>query len=77
MEITLLVFKWLGYIPEEKERLKISASCAEISFFSNYNILVAILFGPEDLLSREDILEITSSLSVGVIKKELKFSPWR
>ena len=76
MGITLAVFKGVGYIPEEKERLKISTSCIEISFFSNFNILVGILFGPEDLLSlSEDIMEITSSLSVGVIKKELKFSP--
>ena len=78
MGITLAVFKGVGYIPEEKERLKISTRCVEISFFSNFNILVGILFGPEDLLSlREDIMEITSSLSVGVIKKEFKLSPWR
>ena len=76
MGITLAVFKGVGYIPEEKERLKISTRCVEISFFSNFNILVGILFGPEDLLSlREDIMEITSSLSVGVIKKEFKLSP--
>ena len=76
MGIILAVFKGVGYIPEEKERLKISTSCVEISFFSNFNILVGILFGPEDLLSlSEYIMEITSSLSVGVIKKELKFPP--
>ena len=76
MGITLAVFKGVGYIPEEKERLKTSTSCLEISFFSNFNILVGILFGPEDLLSlSEYIMEITSSLSVGVIKKELKCSP--
>ena len=76
MGITLAVYKGVGYIPEEKERLKISTRCVEISFFSNFSILVGILFGPEDLLSlREDIMEITSSLSVGVIKKEFKLSP--
>ena len=76
MRITLAVFKGVGYIPEEKERLKISTRCVEISFFSNFNILVGILFGPEDLLSlREDIMEITSSPSVGVINKEFKLSP--
>ena len=76
MGITLAVFKGVGYIHEEKERSKISTSCVEISFFSNFNILVGILFGPEDLLSlSEDIMKITSSLSVGVIRKELKFSP--
>ena len=74
MGITSAVFKGLGYIPEEKERLKISTRCVEISFFSNFNILVGILFGPEDLLSlREDIMEITSSLSVGVTKKNLNY----
>ena len=67
MGITLAVFKGVGYISEEKERLKISTRCVEISFFNNFNILFGILFGPEDLLSlTEDIMEITSSLSVGV-----------
>ena len=76
MGITLAVFKRVGYIPEEKERLKISSRCVETSFFSTFNILVGIVFGPEDVLSlSEDIMEITSSISVGVIKKELKFSP--
>ena len=57
----LTVFKGVGYIPEEKERLKISTRCVGISFFSNFNIFVGRLFGPEDLLSlREDIMEITS-----------------
>ena len=51
MGITLAVFKGVGYIPEVKERLKISPRCVEISFFSNFNILVGILFEPEDLLS--------------------------
>ena len=61
MGITLAVFRGVGYIPEEKERFKISTSCVEISFFSDFNILVAILFGPEDLLSLgDDIMEITS-----------------
>ena len=76
MGITLAVFRGGGYIPEEKERLRISTRCVEISFFSNFNVLVGIPFGPEDLLPlREDIMETTSSLSVGVIKKEFKLSP--
>ena len=42
------------------------------------NILAGTLLGPEDLLPlSKDIIEITSSLSVDVIKKEFKFSPWR
>ena len=65
----------VGYFHEVKERLKILTSCVEISFFSNFNILVGKLFGPEVLLSlSEDIMKITSSLSAGVTKKELKFS---
>ena len=51
MGITLAVLKRAGYIPEEKERLKISTRCVEIYFFSNFNILFGILFEPEDLLS--------------------------
>ena len=78
MRITLAVFKGVGYIPEEKERLKMSTTCVEISFFSIFNILVGILFEPEVLLSlRDDIMGITSSPSVGVIKKEFKWSPWK
>ena len=74
MGIILPIFKGVGYIVQEKEILKISTSCVEISFFSNFNILVGILFGPEDLLSlSEDIKEITSSLSAGVIKKNYNF----
>ena len=53
-----------------------STKCVEISFFSNFNILLGTLFEPEDLLSlRDDIMEITFSLSVGVIKKQFKLSP--
>ena len=63
-------FKGVLYIPEENKRLKISTSCVEISLLSSFNILVGILFGTEDLLSlSKDIIEITSSLSAGVIKK--------
>ena len=63
-------FKGVLYIPEENKRLKISSSCFEISLLSSFNILVGILFGTEDLLSlSKDIMEITSSLSAGVIKK--------
>ena len=50
-----------------------STSCVEVFFFSNFDILVSILFGPEDLLSLRDyIMEIISSLTIRVIKKELK-----
>ena len=56
MGITSEVFKRLGYIPEEKERLKTSTECVEISFLGNFNTLVGILFGPDDL--RNDIMEM-------------------
>ena len=75
MGITLAVYKGVGYIPEEKERLKISTRCIEISFFSNFNILVGILFGQKDSLSLgEVIMGIISSLSIGVIKNKFKLS---
>ena len=74
MEITFTVYKRIWYTAEEKERLKISASYFEIYFFNNLNILFRILFGTEDLLSlSEDIKEATSSMLLGVIKKELTF----
>ena len=74
MEIILATFKGVGYISEEKERLKISTRRVEISFFSNFNIFVVILFQPKDLLSlSEDIMKITSPLSAGLIKKNLNF----
>ena len=74
MAITFTVYKRIWYTPEEKERLKISASYFEIYFFNNLNILFRILFGTEDLLSlNEDIKEATSSVLLGVIKKELTF----
>ena len=62
-------FKRVGYIPEEKERLKISTSCSEISFLCIFNILVGVLFGPEEIM---EIMEIASSLSLG-LKIELIF----
>ena len=75
MEIILTVFKGAGYIPGEKERLQISTSCVEISFFINFNILVVILFGPEDLLSLSEDIMKRIYMSVVVIRKEFKFSP--
>ena len=70
MGITISVFKTVGYIAEGKERLKISTKYVEITFFSNFSILVGILFGPEDLLSlSEDRIDINSSMYVRLIKK--------
>ena len=62
----------VGKTPVEKETLKISESSVEISFLRSFSILVAILLGPVDLFgSREDIILITSYLSVGLRKKKL------
>ena len=48
--IALVVFSIEGKMPEEKETLNISDSGLEMSFLSNFNILVGILQGPTDLL---------------------------
>ena len=70
--ITLAVFSIEGKTPEEKEILNISDSWLEMSFLSNFNILVGILLGPTDLLeSNEDMVFSISVLSVGLIKKEV------
>ena len=70
-EISFAVFSIEGKMTEEKEILNISDSWLEISFLSNFNILVGILLGLTDLLeSNEDIFSI-SVLSVGLTKKEI------
>ena len=75
MGITLAGLKEVGYIPEEKERLKYQLDVLKYIFFGNFNFPVDILFGREYLLSlSKDIMGITSSLYVDVIKKECKFS---
>ena len=53
-----------GKTPEVKYILKISASWQEISFLSNFNILVGMLQGLTDLVeSSEDMMRATSCLS--------------
>ena len=70
--ITLVIFSIEGKTPEEKEILNISDSWLEMSFLSNFNILVGILLGPTDLLeSNEDMTFSISVLSVGLTKKEI------
>ena len=72
MGITLAIFSIEGKTPEEKEILNISDSWLEMSFLSNFNILVGILLGPTDLLeSNEDITFPISVSSVGYTKKEI------
>ena len=69
--ITLAVFSIEGKTPEEKEILNISDSWLEMSFLSNFNILIGILLGPTDLLeSNKDTIFSISVLLVGLIKKE-------
>ena len=72
MGMTLAVFSIEEKMPEEKETLNISDSWLEMSFLSNFNILVGILLGPTDLLeSNEDMTFSISVLSVGLTKKEI------
>ena len=72
MGITLAVFGIEGKTPEEKEILNISDRWLEMSFSSNFNILVGILLGRTDLLkSNKDMTFSISVLSVGLTKKEI------
>ena len=64
---TLAILRADGKTPEVNDILKISASWQEISFLSNFNILVGMLLGPTDLVeSSEDMMSATSCLSVGL-----------
>ena len=70
MGITL-VFSIEGK-PVEKEILNISDSSLEMSFLSNFNILVEKLLDPTGSLeSNEDMKFSISVLSVGLTKKEI------
>ena len=72
MGITLAVFSNEGKMPEGKEILNISDRWLEMSFLSNFNILVGILVSPTDLLeSNEDMTFFISILSVALVKKEI------
>ena len=68
---TLAILRAGGKTPEVNDILKISTSWKEISFLSNYSILVGMLLGPTDLVeSSEDMMRAISSLSVGLKKEE-------
>ena len=60
--ITLAVFSIEGKTPEEKEILNNSDSWLEMSFLSNFNILVEMLLGLTDLLEFNE--GMTFSISV-------------
>ena len=69
--ITLAVFSIERKTPEQKEILNISDSRLEMSFLSNFNILIGILLGPTDVLDyNEDMIFSIADLS-GLIKKEI------
>ena len=73
--MTLAVFNRVGKLPVVNERLNKSASWSEMSFLSNFNTLVGILYGSAALLiSSDERISLISSLSVGERKKELGFS---
>ena len=62
----LAVFNRVGKLPVVNERLNKSASWSEMSFLSNFNTLVGILYGPVALLiSSDERISLISSLSVG------------
>ena len=73
--ITLAVFKRVRKVPVVKEKLNKSASCSELSFLSIFKTLLGILYGPVDLLiSREEKINLISSLLVGERKNVSEFS---
>ena len=70
--MTLLLFKRVGKLPFANERLNKSASCSEISFLNGFNTLVGILYEPVAfLMSREERIDLISSLSVGEGKSRI------
>ena len=70
--VTFAVFRIERKTPEEKEIINLSDRWLQMSFLSNFNILVAILLGPTDLLeSSEDMTFSISVLSVRLTKKEI------
>ena len=72
--MSLAVFRTEGSCPVEKDILKISLNCCQMSFFSSLKIFTGMLFGPDDLYeSREGIIKDISFLSVGVKKKVFVF----
>ena len=74
MGISLAIFKIVGNIPVEKDKLIIVARYLDIWSLTRCKILVGILLGPQDLLLlRNDIILQISSLFVAVITKESLF----
>ena len=72
--MTLAVFKIVGNIPVEKDKLHIVVRCLDIRSWTRCKILVGILLGPQDLLiSRDDIISQLSSLFAAVIIKVIVF----
>ena len=73
--MTLAVFNRVGKLTVVNERLNKSASWSEMSFLSNFNTLVGILYEPVALLiSSNERISLISFLSIGERKKELGFS---
>ena len=73
MGITLAVFKIVGNIPVEKDKLHIVAKCLDIWSWKRCKILVGILLGPQDLLLLTDdiTLQIYSLFLAAVMKQSL------
>ena len=74
MGMTLAIFRTEENCPVEKDILKISLNCWEMSFFSSFEMFTGMLFGPHNLCeSREDIIKDISFFSIGVKKKVFEF----
>ena len=73
--MTLAVFNRVGKLHFVNERFNKSVSWSEISFLSSFNVLVETLYGPvASLISRDERINLISSLSVSGRKKEFGFS---
>ena len=48
----LAIFRTEGIFPVEKDILKMSLNCGEMSFFSSFKIFTGMLFGSDDLMKR-------------------------
>ena len=71
--MTLAVFNRVGKLSVVNGRLNKSVSWSDMSFLSNFNTLVGILYGPIALLiSSDERISLISSLSVGERKKGIR-----
>ena len=76
--ITFAIFKLLGKVPDENDKLAINDIGLPSVIWNDFRNLLGILEGPVDLSSFSSfITDSTSSLLVGDIKNELAFGFFR